>query len=110
MYIDNRNKSKRHNFCNKLATVHFYLFLSDIPTFENLKSGGSKKAPPWLASEEKFGILCSQIAGKWPSKKIKKADLWVLFEAIPMKNRQFSKKILQKYQNREVHYEVGKSR
>ena len=42
-------------------------------------------APPWLAPEEKFWILLSQIAGKWPS-KIKKATSLGALEAIPMKD------------------------
>ena len=35
------------------AVIHINLH-SDIPTFENLKSGVIKMAPPWLAREEKF--------------------------------------------------------
>ena len=35
------------------AVIHINLH-SDIPTFENLKSGVIKMAAPWLAPKEKF--------------------------------------------------------
>ena len=85
----------------KCVSMSSKVLTTDIPTFENIKSGGSKMAPSWLAPEEKFWILLSQIAGKWPS-KIKKATSLGAVCAVSLV---FKENSLQNCQNREVSYE-----